>query len=124
MATDKRRVVITGLGCVTALGQSAESLFSSLCEARSGVSNIEMFDSSAYPVRIGGEVKNFDPSAMLDAREAKRMDRFTQLAVASAVEAVRDSGIAFAQEDPRRCGVVIGSGIGGLKEIEEQHIRL
>jgi 3-oxoacyl-[acyl-carrier-protein] synthase II len=124
VAIGKRRVVITGMGCVTALGQDAETLFSSLCEARSGVSRIELFDPSAYPVRIGGEVKDFDPSRTLDVREAKRMDRFTQLAAASAVGAVRDSGIDFAAEDPQRCGAIIGSGIGGLKEIEEQHIRL
>jgi 3-oxoacyl-[acyl-carrier-protein] synthase II len=112
------------MGCVTALGENAEDLFVNLCEGRSGISNIEHFDPSAYPVRFGGEIKNFDPARTLDVREARRMDRFTQLAAASAVEAVRDSGIDFAKEDPSRCGVIIGSGIGGLKEIEEQHVRL
>jgi 3-oxoacyl-[acyl-carrier-protein] synthase II len=112
------------MGCVTALGESAETLFANLCAGRSGISPIELFDASAYPVRFGGEVKNFEPARTLDARESKRMDRFTQLAAASAVEAVRDSGIDFTGYDTRRCGVIIGSGIGGLKEIEEQHLRL
>lgn len=124
MAINRRRVVITGMGCITALGQSADSLFTSLCEGRSGISAIESFDPSAYPVRFGGEIKNFDPAKTLDVRESKRMDRFTQFAAASAVDAVRDSGIDFAKEDAKRCGAIIGSGIGGLKEIEEQHVRL
>jgi 3-oxoacyl-[acyl-carrier-protein] synthase II len=124
VSMNKRRVVITGMGCVTALGESAEVLFANLCEGRSGISPIELFDASQYPVRFGGEVKGFDPGRTLDAREARRMDRFTQLAAASSVEAVRDSGLDFSKEDARRCGAIVGSGIGGLKEIEEQHIRL
>jgi 3-oxoacyl-[acyl-carrier-protein] synthase II len=124
LSMSKRRVVITGLGCVTALGDTAETLFANLQEGRSGVSPITQFDASAYPVRFGGEIRDFEPAKTLDAREARRMDRFTQLAAASAVEAVRDSGIDFAKEDTKRCSVIVGSGIGGLKEIEEQHLRL
>lgn len=121
---NKRRVVITGLGCVTALAESADELFAALCEGQSGVSTIESFDASAYPVRFGGEIKNFNVTKYVDQRESKRMDRFTQFAVAAASQAVDDSGLDFSKEDVSRVGVVVGTGIGGIKEIEEQHIRL
>jgi 3-oxoacyl-[acyl-carrier-protein] synthase II len=78
---DKRRVVITGLGCVTALAHSADELFDALCQGKSGISNIESFDTTEYPVKFGGEIKDFDITKHLDTREAKRMDRFTQFAV-------------------------------------------
>jgi len=120
----RRRVVITGLGCITALGQSADKLFSSLCEGASGVSHIESFDSQAYPVRFGGEIKNFDPTLYMDVRESRRMDRFTQFAMAAAIHAIEESGLDLSAEDPYRVGAVIGTGIGGIKEIEEQHIKL
>jgi len=120
----KRRVVITGLGCVTALAESADELFTALCEGKSGVSNIESFDTSAYPVRFGGEIRSFDVTRYVDQRESKRMDRFTQFAIAAATQAVEDSGLNFLKENILRAGVVIGTGIGGIKEIEEQHIRL
>ncbi|HEW78450.1 MAG TPA: beta-ketoacyl-[acyl-carrier-protein] synthase II [Phycisphaerales bacterium] len=120
----KRRVVITGLGCVTALAESAEGLFDALCEGKSGISAIESFDVSAYPVKFGGEVKSFDITQYIDHRESKRMDRFTQFAVAAATQAVNDSGLDFSKEDVFRTGVIVGTGIGGIKEIEEQHKRL
>lgn len=120
----KRRVVITGLGCITALGESADGVFSALCEGKSGISNIEAFDASQYPVRFGGEIKDFDVTRYLDQREGKRMDRFTQFAVAAAVQAVEDSRLDMSKEDPYRAGSIVGSGIGGIKEIEEQHIKL
>ncbi len=121
---DRRRVVITGLGCVTALAESVEGLFAALCEGRSGVSTVESFDASLFPVRFGGEIKNFDVTKYIDRREAKRMDRFSEFAIAGAIQAVRDSGLDFSREDPYRMGVIVGTGIGGIKEIEEQHIRL
>jgi len=117
-------VVITGLGCVTALSESVEELFTALCEGRSGVSPIESFDTSAYPVRFAGEIKRFDVTRYIDKREAKRMDRFSEFAVAAAIQAVQDSGLDFAKEDPYRAGAIVGTGIGGIKEIEEQHVRL
>ena len=120
----ERRVVITGLGCVTPLAESHEELFEALCQGKSGVSYIESFDTSEFPVKIGGEIKSFDPGRYLNIREAKRMDRFTQMAVASAVQAVKDSGLDFENENKHRCGVIVGTGIGGIKEIEDQHIRL
>ncbi|MBN2128794.1 MAG: beta-ketoacyl-ACP synthase II [Sedimentisphaerales bacterium] len=121
---DRRRVVITGLGCVTALSESVSELFTALCEGRSGVSTIESFDTSAFPVRFAGEIKRFDVTKYIDKREARRMDRFTQFALAGAMQAVDDSGLDFAGEDPYRVGVIVGTGIGGIKEIEEQHVRL
>jgi 3-oxoacyl-[acyl-carrier-protein] synthase II len=120
----KRRVVITGLGCITALAESVEGLFTALCEGKSGISSIESFDTTDYPVKFGGEIKNFDPTKHIDQRESKRMDRFTQFAVAAARQAIEESGLDFSKEDPYRCGVIVGTGIGGIKEIEEQHIRL
>jgi len=120
----KRRVVITGLGCVTALAESADELFKALCEGKSGVSKIESFDTSAYAVRFGGEIKHFDVTKYVDQRESKRMDRFTQFALAAASQAVSDSGLDFSKEDVSRAGVVVGTGIGGIEEIEQQHIRL
>jgi len=120
----KRRVVITGLGCVTSLAESAPELFAGLCEGKSGISTIESFDTSEFPVHFGGEAKSFDVAKYIDRRESKRMDRFTQFAVAAADQAVNDSGLDFSKADVFRAGVIIGTGIGGIKEIEDQHIRL
>jgi 3-oxoacyl-[acyl-carrier-protein] synthase II len=121
---NRRRVVISGLGCVSALAESVNGLFTALCEGMSGVSTIEAFDASAYPVQFGGEIKNFDVTKYIDQRESKRMDRFTQLALVAAKQAVNDSGLDFSKEDICRCGVIVGTGIGGIKEIEDQHLRL
>ncbi len=121
---NNRRVVITGLGCVTPLGDSVDVFFDSICRGKSGVSHITSFDVSQFSTRFGGEIKDFDITKFIDAREGKRMDRFCQLAVASAVQAVNDSGINFSKEDLNRCGVIFGTGIGGIQEIEQQHIRL
>ncbi len=120
----ERRVVITGLGCVTALAESAEELFDALCLGKSGISKIESFDTTEYPVKFGGEVKDFDINRYISSRDAKRMDRFTQMALASSIQAVKDSGLDFEKEDKRRVGVIVGTGIGGIKEIEEQHCRI
>jgi 3-oxoacyl-[acyl-carrier-protein] synthase II len=120
----RRRVVITGLGCVTALAESVDGLFAALLEGRSGISTIEHFDTSTYPVQIGGEIKDFDVSRYVDVREGKRMDLFSQYAVAAAIQAVNDSKLDFAKEDLYRVGVIVGTGIGGIQEIESQHIRL
>ncbi|MHC4890324.1 MAG: beta-ketoacyl-ACP synthase II [Planctomycetota bacterium] len=121
---NKRRVVITGLGCVTALAESVEGLFTALCEGNSGVSTIESFDTSEYPVRFGGEIKSFDVTKYVDHREGKRMDRFSQFAIAAAIQAVNDTGLDFSKEDVSHVGVIVGTGIGGIKEIEDQHIKL
>lgn len=120
----ERRVVITGLGCITPLAESVEALFDGLCQSKSGISAIESFDTTDYPVHFGGEVKAFDVEKYTNARDAKRMDRFTQMALASAIQAVKDSSLDFEREDKHRIGVIVGTGIGGIKEIEDQHIRL
>jgi len=121
---NKRRVVITGLGCITALAESVEGLFTALCEGESGVSTIESFDTSGYPVKFGGEIKSFDVTKYIDHREGKRMDRFSQFAIAAAIQAIDDTGLDFSREDVSRVGVIVGTGIGGIKEIEDQHIKL
>lgn len=119
-----RRVVITGLGCVTALGESAHEMFKAVCEGKSGISNIESFDVSEFPVKFGGEIKGFQVRNHVAVREGKRLDRFAQFALASAIQAVEDSGLDFSMENRSRMGVIIGTGIGGIQEIEEQHGRL
>lgn len=117
----KRRVVVTGVGCVSPLALTAEGTWSLVREGRSGVGPITLFDASTYPVRIAGEVKGFDPLVCLDRKEARKMDRFIQFAMAAATEAVESSGIKIGPENAERVGVSIGSGIGGLATIEEQH---
>ncbi len=121
-----RRVVLTGLGTVNPLGHNVADFWTDLIAGKSGIRPIARFDAEPFTSRIGGEVQNWErvPTDMIDARESKRMDRFAQFAVAASVEAVRESGIDFDSEDRNRCGVIIGSGIGGLKELEDQHKRL
>jgi 3-oxoacyl-[acyl-carrier-protein] synthase II len=117
-----RRVVVTGLGVITSLGESVDEVWDALCAGRSGIGPITRWDTSTYPVRIGGECTRFDVTQYgVDAREAKRLDRFGQFGIAASVNAVKDSGIDFGKEDSYRCGVIIGSGIGGIETIEEQH---
>jgi 3-oxoacyl-[acyl-carrier-protein] synthase II len=118
----KRRVVITGLGCVTSLGESADELFDNLCAGKSGIGPITRWDAGKYPVRFGGECAKFDVTRFgIEGREAKRMDRFGQFGLAASVTAVKDAGLDFTREDPFRCGVIIGSGIGGIETLEEQN---
>jgi 3-oxoacyl-[acyl-carrier-protein] synthase II len=119
-----RRVVITGLGTINSLSADVEDFWRKVCEGRSGVGVIKSFDTSEYKVKFGGEVSDFVAEKYIDAHEAKRLDRFAAFALAAAEIAVRDSGIDFSKEDLTACGVVLGSGIGGLHEIEEQHTRL
>jgi 3-oxoacyl-[acyl-carrier-protein] synthase II len=119
-----RRVVITGLGTVNPLGQSVPEYWKALLAGKSGIGPIELFDVSAYKVRFGGECKHFNPESIIDARTSRRLDRFAQLGLFAAIEAVQDSGLEVSREDPFRCGIVFGSGIGGLWEFEEQHTRL
>ena len=115
-----RRVVVTGLGVVTPLGNNPEEFFQNLVEGKSGVDRITLFDASSYPARIAGEVKNLNLERYLTPREIKRMDRFTHFAIYAAEEALRDAGLEK-EEDKDSWGVVMGSGIGGLWTIEEQH---
>jgi 3-oxoacyl-[acyl-carrier-protein] synthase II len=118
-----RRVVLTGLGTVNSLSSDLRGFWEALLAGRSGVGLIEQLDTSAFKVKFGGEVKDFHPERLLDARAARRLDRFAQFAMVAALAAVKDSGLDFGREDPFRCGTIIGSGIGGLNEFEEQHTR-
>jgi 3-oxoacyl-[acyl-carrier-protein] synthase II len=117
-----RRVVITGLGVITSLGEAVDEMWDSLCAGRSGVGLITRWDCSKYPVRFGGECSGFDITNYgIDKRESKRLDRFGQFGVAASINAVKDSGIDFNTEDRYRCGVIIGSGIGGIETLEEEN---
>jgi 3-oxoacyl-[acyl-carrier-protein] synthase II len=122
------RVVITGMGAMTNLGQDAPSTWNAMRSGVSGITEIEDSDFERYsgnwPVRIAGQIRNLDYSAYLEAREARRLDRCTVIGLGAAHEAVKDSGIDFGVEDPLRCGVVMGSGIGGIKTIEDGLISL
>jgi len=119
----KRRVVVTGMGILTSLGSELEQFWGNLLEGKSGVSLIEAFDVSEYPTRIAAEIKGFDLSNYgIDKKEARRMDRFVQFAVAASLKAIEDSGIKIGEHVPaERIGVVVGSGIGGLGTWEDQH---
>ncbi len=118
----RRRVVITGLGVVTSLGEVVDEVWENVCAGQSGIKPITRWDTSKYPTKFGGECTSFDVTRYgVDTREAKRLDRFGQFGMAASVSAVRDAGIDFTGEDPYRCGVIIGSGIGGIETIEEQN---
>lgn len=115
-----RRVVVTGLGLITPLGNDVASNWEALLAGRSGIGTITLFDTSAYEFPIAGEVRNFDPAAHVEAKLLRRIDRSTVFALAAAQQALADAGIEMAKEDARRVGVVIGTGIGGAQLIVEQ----
>jgi len=118
----KRRVVVTGIGAITPLGNDVATTWRAMQEGVSGATEITKFDASSFPVRFACEVKGFDPLAVMDRKEAKRADPYTQYAVAAAVEAMNHAGFTDQSTyDVNRTGVIIGSGIGGLKSFEEQH---
>ena len=118
----KRRVVVTGLGAISPVGNDVATTWRSLIEGRSGSAPITKFDPSTFPVRFAAEVKDFDPLTFMDRKEAKRADHYTQYAVAASVQAMVDAGFGDGNGyEPERTGVVLGSGIGGLKSFEEQH---
>jgi len=122
----RRRVVVTGLGCVSPVGNTVADAWSNLLAGQSGIGPITRFDASAMSCRIAGEIKNFDLEFYISAKEARTMDRFIHYGIAAAAQAIQDSGLAtgeaLGEEEACRIGVVIGSGIGGLPLIEETHI--
>ncbi len=118
------RVVVTGLGAITPLGCGVSAFWDGLISGRSGIRSIASFDAQPFDVHFGGECVDFKPSEHLDVRQIKRMDRFAQLALVAAREAFRDAGLPFAGLDSTRAGVIMGTGIGGLTELEDQHKRL
>ncbi|MCY2978972.1 MAG: beta-ketoacyl-ACP synthase II [Planctomycetota bacterium] len=120
----KRRVVVTGLGCVTPLSCQVEQLWQSVLDGKSGIHPLTVIDTTHHKVRFGGDVSNFNPGNTVDAKEAKRLDRFTLFSMFAGFHAIHDSGLDFEKEDPYRCGAILGSGIGGLNEIEEQMFKM
>lgn len=121
---ERRRVVITGVGAITSLGIEKRQIWTSLCEGKSGIKPFASFDSSSHDVHFGGEASDFDPARWFDVKEARRLDRFAQFAVAAAVLAVEDAQLKTDYCDLTRVGVLIGSGMGGLQELETQHSNL
>jgi 3-oxoacyl-[acyl-carrier-protein] synthase II len=120
----KRRVVVTGLGAVTSLSCRVEDLWQKLLSGESGIHTIQLFDTTDHKVHFGGDVYDWTTGDYMSPKDAKRIDRFTQFAMVAGIDAVRDSGIDFKTIDPFRGGVILGSGIGGLHEIETQVERL
>lgn len=114
-----RRVVVTGIGAVTPLGNK-EQLWQSVLNGISGIGKITLFDASNYPVQIGAEVKDFDPADYMDRKDARRMDRFCQFAVAAAQQSLKDAGLSITPANANRVGVLVGSGIGGISTVEQQ----
>ena len=117
----KRRVVITGVGAISPIGNSAEEMWQNAKKGVCGIDFISSIDTENHEVKVAGEVKNFDPEIFMDKMEARRTARFTQFALKSAVEAFEQSGIDMEKTDALRCGVNIASGIGALSIIEEEH---
>lgn len=117
------RIVITGIGAVTNLGHNADDTWAAMRAGTSGISKLvgEEFEGhgDAWAVKIAGQIKGWDPTSKIEHREAKRLDRFTQLGLTAAIQAVEDSGLDFGSEDSERCGVAVGSGIGGIKTIDQ-----
>jgi 3-oxoacyl-[acyl-carrier-protein] synthase II len=116
---ESRRVVVTGLGALTPIGNTTEELWASLIEGRSGIGPITKFDATGYPTRIAGEIRNFDPLAFVDRKDARRLDPYLLYAIAASAMAVSDAGIDPARVDSERFGVLIGSGIGGITTLLE-----
>ena len=122
--TDKKgrpRVVVTGTGVISPVGHNTKDFWTSLIEGRHGIVKLEMDDENEYKVKTAAPVKDFDPTLYMDRKEARRMDRYCQFAVAAAQEAVVDSGVDFSKMDPFDVGVIIGSGVGGLTTMYDQY---
>ncbi|SNX55562.1 beta-ketoacyl-ACP synthase II [Thermoanaerobacterium sp. RBIITD] len=115
------RVVITGIGAITPIGKDINEFWDSLINGKSGIDRITKFDTSSYPTKLAAEVKDFEPTKYIDKKEAKRMDRFTQFALASTRMALIDSKLDLEKENLDKIGVIYGSGIGGIETLENQH---
>ncbi|MEE6249741.1 MAG: beta-ketoacyl-ACP synthase II [Bdellovibrionota bacterium] len=115
------RVVVTGLGSLSPIGNNVKESFESAIHGRSGIAKITSFDPENFAAQIAGEVKNFDPSSVLDTKELKKMDRFIQFAMLASDEALKDSGLEVTEQNAERIGCFIGVGMGGLPKIQEQH---
>ena len=117
----KRRVVVTGLGIISPVGSTIKSAWDSVVRGESGIGPITKFDVSAFPVRFGGSVRDFDVAQYITSKDARRMDEFMHYGVAAGIQSVTDSGIDFGKLDAERCGAVCGAGIGGLGTIEQEY---
>lgn len=120
----KRRVVVTGLGAITPIGNNVEDFWNGIKQGKCGIDEITLFDTTDFKAKLAGEVKNYNPEDYLDKKSAKRLDRFSQFAVIASKEAMKDSGITEENTDMTRVGAIISSGIGGLNTIEEQNRNL
>ncbi len=120
----KRRVVVTGLGMLSPLGLNSEETWRRLLAGESGIGEITHFDSSNYSTRFAGQINDFDPLEYIEKKETKKMDRFIQLGIAAGKQAMADSGLTITEDNAHRVGVAIGSGIGGLEQIEQNHLKL
>ena len=119
-----RRVVVTGLGAITPIGNNVEAFWNGLKEKKVGIGPITYFDTADYKAKLAGEVKDFDPKQYMDPKAAKRMEKFCQFAVCAAKEAIEDAGLNMEQEDPFRVGVSVGSGIGSLQSVEREYSQM
>ena len=119
-----RRVVVTGLGAITPIGNNVEEFWNGLKEKKVGIGPITYFDTADYKAKLAGEVKDFDPKQYMDPKAAKRMEKFCQFAVCAAKEAIEDAGLNMEQEDPFRVGVSVGSGIGSLQSVEREYSKM
>lgn len=119
-----RRVVVTGMGVTSPVGNDVDTFWSSLCSGKSGIDRITAFDTTDYPAKIAGEIKDIDFSKYVDLKEVKRTDRAILLGIVAAELAIRDSGLDLKSIDLERCGTIIGSGIGGLSTLEVEHTKL
>jgi 3-oxoacyl-[acyl-carrier-protein] synthase II len=117
---NRKRVVVTGVGAITPIGNTPAEYWEGLLSGRNGIGEITLFDASRHDCRIAGEVKNFDPQDYMDRKEAKRMDRFSQFGVSAAKQALTDAGFVINDLNAEQVGVIIGSGIGGIKVLEDQ----
>jgi 3-oxoacyl-[acyl-carrier-protein] synthase II len=116
----QRRVVITGIGALTPIGLSAQATWDALTKGESGIAPITAFDASLFKTKFAGEIKGFDPTSVIDRKEARKMDRYSQISICAADEAIRDSRLVFEQEDCYRVAVIWGSGMGGLQTTERE----
>ncbi|MDQ1004116.1 3-oxoacyl-[acyl-carrier-protein] synthase II [Neobacillus niacini] len=118
---DKRRVVVTGLGAVTPLGLDVETTWKGIIEGKSGIGPLTRVNAEEYPAKVAAQINDFNPESFMERKDARKMDRFTQYAVASALMAVEDAKLTITDENAHRIGVWIGSGIGGMETFEEQY---
>jgi 3-oxoacyl-[acyl-carrier-protein] synthase II len=121
---EKRRVVVTGMGAVTPIGNSVKEFWKAALKGESGAAPITSFDANNHPTKFACEIKDLSIEGIIDQKEARRVDKYAQYAMVAAHEAILDSGLDFEKENPERIGVIIGSGIGGIQTFEEEHAKL